>query len=299
MMAPTYGLVNRKQTILFGKFCDHSVDDPPQVKAVIPSSTIPSEVLEDDRKTSFHSTSSPFFVMLPLEIRRLIYKNVFTGSVILVESRGRSVRCSNCDTAVLCSSIASHGRTGCIFRGKPLISTGPAQYRVLQTCAAFYKEARCILASELRLYIAVSLCGTFQFQMMSSTGHPSFLKFALPDIRYLYTGSAAADDDFLLPSYLPKLHTFELGMVWFISSAICPLLYVCRQQLEKKSNEAQLVDSLQKLVRHEDVNISRLVRLKGRSFNIIVIVDLDLGGRNGCVSVLVSLEQMQGIDCET
>jgi hypothetical protein len=135
--------------------------------------------------------------------------------------------------------------------------------------------------------------------MMSSTGHPSFLKFALPDIRYLYTGSAAADDDFLLPSYLPKLHTFELGMVWFISSAICPLLYVCRQQLEKKSNEAQLVDSLQKLVRHEDVNISRLVRLKGRSFNIIVVVDLDLGGRNGCVSVLVSLEQMQGIDCET
>ena len=298
-MAPTYGLVNRKQTILFRKSCAHSVDDPPQMKAVIPSFTIPSDVLGNDRETSFHSTGSPFFVMLPLEIRRLIYRNVFTGSVILVESRGRSVRCSNCGTAVLCSSIASHGQTGCIFRGKPLISSGPAQYRVLQTCAAIYKEARCILASELQLYIAVSLCGTFQFQMMSSTGYHTFLKFALPDIGYLYTGSAAADDEFLLPSYLPKLHTFELGMVWFISSSICPLLYVCRQQLEEKSDEAQLVNSLQKLVRHEDVNISRLVRLKGRRFNIIVVVDLDLGGRNGCVSVLLLVEQIKGIDCRT
>jgi hypothetical protein len=284
MMALTSVQVNRKQAILFKKSCDNSVADLPQINALIQKSSTSSDVLDGDRETSLRSTGSAFFVMLPLEIRRLIYRNVFTGSVILVESRGRSVRCSNCGTAVLCSSIASHGQTGCIFRGKPLISSGPAQYRVLQTCPAIYKEARCILASELQLYIAVSLCGTFQFQMMSNTGHHTFLKFALPDIRYLYTGSAAADDEFLLPSYLPKLHTFELGMVWFISSSICPLLYVCRQQLEEKSDEAQLVNSLQKLVRHEDVNISRLVRLKGRRFNIIVVVDLDLGGRNGCVS---------------
>ena len=295
MMGPSNNQGYRKQTILFRKSCDQSIADSPQIDAVIQNTTFPSDIPEDGRGTSLHSTSSAFFVLLPPEIRRLIYKIVFAGSVILVESRGRSVRCSNCGVAVLCSSVASHDRTGCVFRGRPLISTGPAQYRVLETCATIYNESRGVLASELQLHVAVSLCGTFQFQMSSSKRHHTFLKFALPDIRYLYTGSAAADDDFSLPSYLPKLQTFELGKVWFVSSSICPLLEVCRQQLEKTSDEAQLVGSLQKLVGHEDVNISRLVGLKGRSFNIIVVVDLDLDDRNGVVSVLLFLEQIKAL----
>jgi hypothetical protein len=284
-MAPNCGQANENQTILFRRFRNNSIAVQPKYPSIHPA---PTALLKSSEEPpipfSSSPANSPFFNVLPLEVRRLVYKYVFSGSVMLVESNGRAVRCPDCGIAVLCGNVANHGGTECEFRGNPLTFTGPAQYRVLRISSAVYHEARPVLASELRLHIAVSLCSTFQFQISSKTGHHTFLDFALPHIRYVYTGSAAADDEFLLPSYLPKLQMFELGRVWFVSSSICPLLDACREYLDKKADEAQLLCALQQLVRHEDANISRLVRLEGRSFNVIVIVHFEIDERNGCVS---------------
>lgn len=286
MMAPNYGQSSENQTILSRRFRGSSVTLSPRYPYIQPTLTaLLKGAAEPPIPFSSGTNNSPFFNTLPLEVRRLIYKYVFYDSVILVESNGRSVRCPDCGITVLCGNVAHHGGTKCEFRGNPLTFTGPAQYRVLQTSKAMYHEARPVFASELRLHIAVSLCSTLQYQMSSKTGHHAFLDFALPHIRYVYIGSAAADDEFLLPSYLSKLQTFELGKVWFVSSSICPLLDACRGYLMKNADEALLVRVLQQLVRHEDANISRLVRLEDRNFNVIVIVDFEIDERNGCVSI--------------
>lgn len=291
-MAPNCGQANENQTILFRRFRDTSIAVSPKQPSIQPA---PTELLRSSAEPPIPFPSSPanspFFNTLPLEVRRLVYKHLFSGSVMLIESNGRSVRCPDCGIAVRCGNVAHHGGTDCDFRGNPLTFTGPAQYRVLQICSAVYHEARPVLALELRLHIALSLCSTFQFQMSSETGHHAFLDFALPHIRYVYTGSAAGDDEFLLPSYLPKLQTFELGRVWFVSSSICPLLDACREYLDKQADEARLFCALQQLVRHEDANISRLVRLEGRSFNVIVVVDFEIDERNGCVSASIRWDQ--------
>jgi hypothetical protein len=293
MMAPNYGQYDENQTILFRRFRDTGIATLPESPSNLPALITLLKGAEESPipPTSCHD-NSPLFDKLPLELRRSVYAYVFHDSAMLIDSNGRSVRCPDCGITVLCSNVAHHGGAECEFRGNPLTFTGPAQYRVLQTNKGMYHEARPILASALRLHIAFGMGSTFQFQMSSKTGHHAFLDFALPYIRYVYTDSAEADDEFLLPSYLPKLQTFELGRVWFRSSSICPLLDACREHLDKKADEAHLVRAMQKVVRHEDANISRLVRLEGRTFNIIVIVDFEIDERNGCVSLQTSLDTL-------